>query len=577
MSFSWSEVREESLAGMSSLGRFWFHLIRWLVLLAVALTTYLAFPATGSSDIPVYPLGAIATADVVAPANLVYWERVPQYLDPADGAGRTGTPILVVDSLRHVIRAGDLVVAQGETVSREQNLDLQALAGLIAAQSDPGGVLRSLVGPVLFNLLLLGPFWLILMFYRWETYRSLRDLVFFGMLFIGIVLLSGAINRAFPGRPELIPVPLAAILVTVLYNGRLGVTAAVFLAVLLGSQWALRNEDLLLVALVSGAAASVGTRAARRRKELYLTIATTASGYALAAVALGLLHGWNLPEMGWTTARGAVSAIGCASVAMLVLPLAESAIRVTTDITLLELSDPSHPLLRRLALEAPGTYAHSLAMANLCEAACNAIGANGLLARVGCYYHDIGKVLNPRFFVENQRPGANPHDQLTPRESAALVRAHVLDGVTLAREAGLPESIVSFIPEHHGTLSITYFLDRARKDGEAVNPADFQYPGPRPRSAETAIAMLADSTEAALRLLGNPTPERVRGAVEFLIQEKVDAGQLRDSPLTLSDLDRVKEEFVRVITSMRHNRVEYPGRIGGINAQFPEGASHSHA
>jgi putative nucleotidyltransferase with HDIG domain len=573
MSASWSEIREESLAGMSGLERVWFHLIRWGILVAVAMLTYLAFPTTGSLDVPVYQIDAVAQREVISPTDLVYWEKVTQYLEqPArrDGVRQT-QPIIVVDSLRHVIRAGDRIVSLGETVTRDQSLNLSALSNYLASQTEGTGLLRSMVGPIMFNAMILATFWLLVMFYRWESYSNLREVLFFGLVFSLVVILAAMVSRLLPGRPELIPIPFAAILITLIYNGRLGLYAATTLAILLGSQWSLRDSDVLFITLLAGVAAAVGTRAARRRKELYFTIGATICAYALTAVTLGLLQGWEFSEVAWSAMRGAVTALGSASVSMLLLPVAESATRVTTDITLLELSDPGRPLLRRLALEAPGTYAHSLAMANLCEAACNAIGANGLLARVGCYYHDVGKAKHPEYFVENQKPGQNPHDLLKPAESAAIVRNHVLDGMALARDAGLPEPIVAFIPEHHGTLYIEYFLDRARKEGgNGVNPEDYRYPGPKPRSAETAIVMLADSTEAALRLLGDPTADRVRGAVEFLIQEKLDSGQLKDAPLTLSELDRVKEEFVRVMSSMRHVRVEYPGRIGGIAARFPQ-------
>ncbi|MEO8295662.1 MAG: HDIG domain-containing metalloprotein [Gemmatimonadota bacterium] len=572
MSASWPEIREEALAGMPRVRRVWFHLIRWAVLFAVALITYLAFPSTGSQEVPVYQIGAVAQREVVAPTDLVFWEKVTQYIEPpARRSSQPSRPLVIVDSLRHVIRAGDRIVSLGETVTRDQSLNLSALSSYVESLSEGVGLLRSVGGPILFNCLVLSTFWLLLMFYRWETYSSLREMLFFGFVFTLVIGSAALVSRLLPGRPELIPVPFAAILVTLIYNGRLGLYAATMLAVLLGSQWALRDADVLFITLISGVAAAVGTRAARRRKELYFTLGATIIAYGLVSLTLGLMHGWVIAEMGWSAMRGAVTALGSASVSMLLLPVAESATHVTTDITLLELSDQGRPLLRRLAQDAPGTYAHSLAMASLCEPACNAIGANGLLARVGCYYHDLGKSRHPDFFVENQRPGQNPHDSLDPRESAAIVRNHVIDGMALAREAGLPERIVAFIPEHHGTQYIEYFLDRARKDGgNSVDPEEFRYPGPRPRSAETAIVMLADATEAALRLLGDPTVERVRGAVDFLIQEKLDSGQLRDAPLTLSELDRVKEEFVRVMSSMRHVRVEYPGNIGGIAARFPQ-------
>jgi len=209
-------------------------------------------------------------------------------------------------------------------------------------------------------------------------------------------------------------------------------------------------------------------------------------------------------------------------------------------------------------------------MANLCESACNMIGANGLLARVGCYYHDIGKLANPGFFVENQAGGPNPHDDMPPIDSAKIIRSHVLDGIALAEAAALPPVVKAFIPEHHGTTEINYFLTRARtRDPEGrVNPADYRYPGPRPQSAETAVAMLADSAEAVVRVLEDRSPERVRDAIEQLVAQKLASGQLDDAPLTLGDLDRIKREFARVMSGTYHKRIGYPRASGGFTPEF---------
>jgi putative nucleotidyltransferase with HDIG domain len=288
------------------------------------------------------------------------------------------------------------------------------------------------------------------------------------------------------------------------------------------------------------------------------------------SITFGLLLGWSLVTRVASGLLGSLMALARAALAMLVMPLAESATRITTDLTLLELSDLGRPLLRRLALEAPGTWAHSLAMANLCESACNIIGANGLLARVGCYYHDIGKLTAPGFFVENQGGGPNPHDTLPPTESARIIRQHVVDGIALAEAAGLPAIVRSFIPEHHGTTEITYFLARARRASPngMPNPADYRYPGPRPQRAETAVAMLADSAEAAIRVLPDPSPDNVREAIDLLVQQKLASGQLEDAPLTLRDLDRVKREFARVMSGTYHKRIGYPRASGGITPEF---------
>ncbi|MDH3459118.1 MAG: HDIG domain-containing protein, partial [Gemmatimonadota bacterium] len=264
------------------------------------------------------------------------------------------------------------------------------------------------------------------------------------------------------------------------------------------------------------------------------------------------------------------NAVASAALVSTLLPAFESIGGLTTDLTLLELSDPDRPLLRRLATEAPGTYAHSVSMANLCEAACNAIGAHGLLARVGCYYHDVGKVKKPQFFVENQSPGANPHDKLKPEVSAGIVRNHVRDGLQLAEEHKLPAVVKRFISEHHGTMEISYFLDRARSrnGGEKVNAEEFRYPGPKPHSVETAVAMLADGVEAAVRVLDDPTPEKLNDVIEHICEHRIAVGQLEEAPLTMAQLARARNEFIRVLGGAFHNRIDYPASSGGIYADW---------
>ncbi|HXE56764.1 MAG TPA: HDIG domain-containing protein [Gemmatimonadales bacterium] len=473
-----------------------------------------------------------------------------------------------VDTLKYRVAPGERLVGSGQLVTAEVHERLVALDDALQRRGGQARVARTVVGQVLFNGIVVGVFWLLLLIYRRPTYDSLREVAFFAALFALVVMASGVVLGLFPSRPELIPIPFAAILVTMLYNGRVAVMAAGTLAILLGGQWALRDSNILLFGLVGGVAAALGMRVVRRRRHLYFTFGAVTVAYVLVGATLALLFEWTAEMLLWSSVAGAVNALGGASLALILVPLAESATRITTDLSLLELSDPSRPLLRRLALEAPGTYAHSFAMANLCEAACNAIGANGLLARVGCYYHDIGKLKHPQFFIENQVRGMNPHEVLSPAESARIIREHVADGLALAEEAGLPEAVKAFIPEHHGTLRLTYFLERAREHEPDVDPARFRYPGPIPRSAETAVAMLADSIEAAIRVLDAPTPAQVRGVVEHLVNQRIADGQLRDAPLTLRDLERVKDEFVRLTTGMYHDRIEYPRALGGVTRDF---------
>jgi cyclic-di-AMP phosphodiesterase PgpH len=224
--------------------------------------------------------------------------------------------------------------------------------------------------------------------------------------------------------------------------------------------------------------------------------------------------------------------------------------------------------MQRLSLEAPGTYAHTIAIANLADAACRAIGANALLARVGAYYHDIGKIAKPQYFVENQAKGRNPHDALKPNASAQIIREHVSQGLELADEHKLPRALRAFITEHHGTGTISYFLDKARQRESKPNADEFVYPGPLPQTAETAVVMLADGIEAAARVLHEPTPQKIRDVVEYIVRQRMEQGQLIDAPLTLRQIEIVKDEFTRVLVGMYHNRIEYPAAAGGVTSGF---------
>jgi putative nucleotidyltransferase with HDIG domain len=224
--------------------------------------------------------------------------------------------------------------------------------------------------------------------------------------------------------------------------------------------------------------------------------------------------------------------------------------------------------MQRLSLEAPGTYAHTIAIANLAEAACRAIGANALLARVGAYYHDIGKIGKPQYFVENQAKGRNPHDALPPNASALIIRNHVRDGLELAEQNKLPRALRAFITEHHGTGTISYFLDKARTSGSTPDAAEFTYPGPLPQTCETAVVMLADGIEAATRVIHEPTPQKIRDVIEFIVRQRVEQGQLSRAPLTLRQIEIVKDTFARVLVGMYHNRIEYPASTGGVSAGF---------
>jgi hypothetical protein len=237
----------------------------------------------------------------------------------------------------------------------------------------------------------------------------------------------------------------------------------------------------------------------------------------------------------------------------------ETVFRLATPGKLLELSNPNHPLLRRLQLEAPGTYHHSIIVANLAESAAEAIGANPLLARVGSYFHDIGKMKRPVYFKENQL-GEDPHQMTNPFVSAAILIAHTTDGLALAQNYRLPQEIQDIIVEHHGDTPVIFFYQKAleESDDQLVDMDDFRYDGHRPLSKESAIIMLADTVEAAVRSMTDPTPKTIRANIEKLVSHKIQDGQLAQAPITLSDIDKISEAFANVLNGVFHERIEYP-------------------
>jgi hypothetical protein len=287
--------------------------------------------------------------------------------------------------------------------------------------------------------------------------------------------------------------------------------------------------------------------------------------FTIAIANLAAILAWDLARVSsldalardalWGTGNGFLSI----SMAFLLLPPVEHLFGLTSDITLLELSDLNRPLLKRMQLEAPGTYHHSMVVGSLAEAAAEAIGANSLLARVSAYYHDIGKLAKPEYYAENEPAASRSrHEKLTPSMSALVVKSHISEGLELARRQRLPRAVRDAVPEHHGTMVMAFFYHKALEMDDGARREDYSYPGPRPRSRETAILMLADGVEGASRALAEPTPSRIRGLVQRIIDERVRDGQLDDCGLTLQELARIRESFIPVLTAIFHVRAPYP-------------------
>jgi cyclic-di-AMP phosphodiesterase PgpH len=368
----------------------------------------------------------------------------------------------------------------------------------------------------------------------------------------------------------LIIVPAASMLLTIFFDSRVGFYGTVILSFIVAGIWG-NDYAIAVSSLIAGALSVYTVRDMKNRTQIFRSLGFIFLGYGLTIAAFGLTRSEPAGVIFQQLAFAASNAIISPVLTYGLLIFIEKTFRLTTDLTLLELVQFNHPLLRLLAEKAPGTYHHSMTMASLAEAGAAAIGANATLARVGAYFHDIGKIIKPIYFVENQKSSRNRHDKLAPRMSSLIIAAHVKDGMALAREYHLPEEVVDFIPMHHGTTRIDYFYQKALQlaqtsDDETkideIKESDYRYPGPKPQTKETGIMMLADAVEAAVRTIDEPTPQRLEAVIDELIKKRFEEGELDECPLTLKDLTKIKAAFVNVMVGVYHNRVRYPVPLG---------------
>lgn len=363
-----------------------------------------------------------------------------------------------------------------------------------------------------------------------------------------------------------IPFCAIPILTTLLFN-RLELSLLMTLAISIVTASITGNHlHLGVLFFVSGLISSILVLNARRR--MTIIRAGFLAGILQAMLLFFIDIFWVVPKEVYYFSYATLFFNGLASsiIAIGVLPLFEYLFNTITNISLLELADFNHPLLQRMILEAPGTYHHSLIVGNLSEAACGAIGANALLARIGAYYHDIGKLEKPEYFSENQNIFASKHDTLTPSMSKLVITSHTKDGVELAKKYKLNQSIINFIRQHHGKSLVYFFYRRALEsleEDQDIKEEGFRYPGPKPDSKETAVVMLADSVEAATRALKEPSPSKISEVVHKIINNKFIDGQLDECELTLKDLEKIAAVFIRLLGGIYHSRINYPEKLKG--------------
>lgn len=468
------------------------------------------------------------------------------------------------------INRGDIIVRPGQVVTPAIIGQLEDLK-LLKTQPDYG-----MIGGFLFFIVLLtlGS----ATFIQLRKGRVARDnvhLILYAVivLFVAILirLARAGVEAGLPADVVyVLPVATASMMIAMFFGTSLAMLSSVFIAFLASAAFGFSFAPFFVSLLSAFAGTMAITRVSHRRVFMRAGFLTAAVNVA----AITVLH-FLFPAAGanlWhALAFGVVGGLLSSVLTIGIMPYLETAFGVITHMGLLELANPNHPLLRRLLLEAPGTYHHSLIVGNLAEAAAEEIGADPLVCRVGAYYHDVGKTKRPAFFVENQVSGENPHDRIAPHLSHLIITAHVADGLAMLREYNLPEPIRAICAEHHGTTVLWYFYNKAVEESKHQPPdADhYRYPGPRPQSKESAIVMVCDGVEAAVRSMVKPTPQRIEALIRKILKDRLSDGQFDECDITLRDLERMVPAFMRTLKGIYHERIEYPDpvRIGQVQAK----------
>lgn len=450
------------------------------------------------------------------------------------------------------------IIDKGEVVSEHHIKQLEAL-GLQTTSSQDFAYYFGLLILTTLVLVCVGIF---LYLYHPVIYFNSHKLLLLGIVFLITLLLAKAFSFF---SPFLIPITLAPILITILFTKGLATIITISLAIL-GGVIVGNDFRFIILTLISGLVAIYTARNVNQRSDLTRAGAIIAAVNAATLLSLSLLMGsfqgtqTMIKSIVMDIIMGMTGGLMSSILAIGILPFLENAFGLTTSIRLLELANPNNGALKRLLLETPGTYHHSIIVGNLAEAVAEEIGADPILARVGAYYHDIGKTSDPYYFIENQLGNENIHDSLEPEESTKIIISHTTKGVDIAEKFGLPVIIKDLIQQHHGTTKLAFFYHKAvERYGEAnIKVEDFRYPGPKPQTKEAAILMLADSVEAAVRSIRQPSKEKIHDIIYKIVQDKIDDGQLDECPLTYKDVNKIKATLAKVLLGIFHQRIQYP-------------------
>lgn len=465
-----------------------------------------------------------------------------------------------VSTSKGAVAQGQVIIRRGDIVTQEKYNMLQSLAEARAQNASTFERWLRYGGDVLAIIAILTIFFFYLHLYRKYIFMD-NAMLLLVLIAMALIAVGSSIAYGFDNiSPYIVPVAIAPIILTIIFDSRVGLMSTITLALLTG----LINGNNFEYVTATTVACSLGlfsVRDIKKRSQFFFTT----PGIVFISY-LVIIVGFSMTSFdSWTQLGNELFFVGINAIFILftypLILLFEKSFRITTDFTLLELSDTNLPILKELMTRAPGTFHHSLQVSNLAEAAAGAIRANSLLCRVGGLYHDIGKMENPGYFTENQTE-ANEHDKLKPRMSALVIKAHVSNGVKMAEEHGLPEVVIDFIRTHHGDSLIKFFWDKAKKQADAgkkeIREEDFRYDGPLPQSKETGILLLADCVEAASRAMKDPNYQKLENLIDKMVDERVNEGQLSKTPLTFQDIRIIKETFLNILVGIYHSRVEYP-------------------
>ncbi|MBN1340225.1 MAG: HDIG domain-containing protein [Bacteroidales bacterium] len=464
-------------------------------------------------------------------------------------------------SLTHsLVQSGERIISKGDLVTIDRFQLLESLR--YAYEKKMGVAFRYagiLTGQVVLLFISIFALFLFLLFFRKDIYLENKKIILILILIVGMVYLARVIMKSEISYIHVLPVCLIPIIIRVFFDTRLALFVHLISIIIIG--FLVPNSfEFVFLQLFAGIITILSIARLERRSQFFLTSMMIFITYSIIYVGMTLTQEGNLGDINFNN----FILFGISAIMTLfsypIIFIFEKVFGLITDVTLMELSNTNNPLLRELALKAPGTFQHSMQVANLAEEAAFTVGANPLLVRTGAMYHDIGKMDVPLYFVENQSTGVNPHDELTYDESARVITSHVYNGIELAKKNKLPEQIIDFIRTHHGEKKADYFYTLQKKESpdEDFDESAFKYPGPNPFSIETAILMMADSVEAASRSLKNPDEESMGNLVESIIDRQLSQGLFSNADITLRDISRIKKIFKKKLLSIYHLRIEYP-------------------